>query len=737
MARTPGMKNLVPLVCGLAVATLVVVIPFTFVEAAGPVLVTRFREIPTVGSLPKDLASPEGTTRWDLTGLPRGATWTRTISADGATVVVADEATGRSANRVVYSDPAGGDAARRWVLPHTVPETGRMGSTAELVLDVRQGPVASRLRIRVATVGIGWVHLPAGPHEVVLQRAIVEGEGDSTAAGVATLIHRWIDVRAGVVAEVSGPSAGDTPARLSLASAVVADSIVTGAADLKLYVGQYDRGTFRDVLYGWDRGPGVAISALTPQAYATIGDLIAANTWDFSGNTSGVEVASTFTPVDSSETCNASRCGYTVTGGVLERRDRAFGTPDLVKYNTVRQREDRANESIVWLRAGAQKEGKTGAFGTGESRICFNTESGTTRSSVPEWRFTRQDAGGFYLQAGDSWFGGPLNCEQNFFNQTCGTPQLFDKIWGKACGTHTGKQTGEVLKGGVVTTPSGHTFNALLTRTTADYCVYTDSFCIIKVDEVRTVVYLWTAPYIGTIARIQSVQNAADLTSWTSAEETDFKFGLFPPRTLSVTGTTDSTVSLSWDPGLDTHRISRYRIYWDTDSGSASAYGFDSSSNPGQVTFNTATSATISGLTPGTPYYFTITSVSDFTDPSSSVLTTYESLLYPTQVSGDPSFVYPVEVQGTTGCVPSQEATGLAVNRSGGGIQICWNPTSDPCNHGYSILGADSPTSASNFTEIGTTDSSTTCWSGNPTQRFFLVTVRGSLGNGPWGHFNR
>jgi len=470
-----------------------------------------------------------------------------------------------------------------------------------------------------------------------------------------------------------------------------------------------------------------------------MGDLIAANTWDFSGNTTGVEVAATTTAVNSSETCNFAQCGYTVPGGQLERTDKNFGTPSLYKINDVVERVDVPSDTTLWLRGGAQNEGVSGGFGSGESRFCYITFGGVTRSPVPLWRFTHLDAGQteHYFQALDTWEGGPFNCEQNLFNQVCGASQLFDHLWSKACGTHTGKQTGEVLKGGVVTVPSGHTFNALLVRNVADFCVYGASGCgaLSKADEVRTVNYLWQVPHLGTVVRLQSAQNVADTTSFTTVAETDIHFGLFPPLSISVTGTTGASVSLSWNPGADTHRITGYKVYWDTDSGSSSGYAFNSVSNPGQVSFS-GTTATVSGLTPGVTYYFTVTSRSTFSDPSSGVVTAYESLLYPTQVSGDPTFVYPVEVQATTLCPATAEVTGVLVNTTGvpGEIQICWSPATDACLAGYQVLGADSATSDTNYFVVANTGP-TTCWTGSPTQIFYLVVARGTGANGPWGHY--
>ncbi len=258
------------------------------------------------------------------------------------------------------------------------------------------------------------------------------------------------------------------------------------------------------------------------------------------------------------------------------------------------------------------------------------------------------------------------------------------------------------------------------------------------VDEVRTVNYLWQVPKVGTVVRIQSGQNETDATSWTKVGETDIKFGLFPPLSITATAVSDTSVDLSWNPGRDTHRISGYKIYWGTDSGAAAPYAFDSTRSPGQVTF-AGTTATISGLTPGTTYYFTVTSLSDFRDPSSLVTTTYESILYPTQISGDPAFVYPVEVQArTTGgpCLPTTEVTALTVSHAPGGIQICWNPVSDSCLTGYEILGAAAPQAAANFAPIADTDLST-CWTGDPAASYFLVVARGSGGTGPWGAYGR
>jgi hypothetical protein len=292
-----------------------------------------------------------------------------------------------------------------------------------------------------------------------------------------------------------------------------------------------------------------------------------------------------------------------------------------------------------------------------------------------------------------------------------------------------------------VTTPSGHTFNAMLARNVADFCVWAGAGCTagFQVQAVRTVNYLWQVPVIGTVARLQSAINASDLTSWTGVEEGVIAYGPFPPRTIQVTATGDTTVSLSWDPGLDTHKITGYKVYWDTDSGGATPYAFNSSANPGQAAIS-GTTAVVSGLTPGTTYYFTVTSLTSFTSPSSGVTTNYETPLYPTQIAGDPNFIYPIEVPATTtggACLPTAEVANVQVSHAAGGnITICWDPVNDPCLQGYRVLGAATPQAAANYATVTDTDLGT-CWTGNPAGTYFLVVARGTGGTGPWGHYGQ
>jgi hypothetical protein len=721
----------------------------------------------TDGTTVPDAMSPEGRSLWDLTAWIVGSDVRRTMVDEGAAVRVSDGDFGPTER---WFDVRGKDAAVRWWFPERFPERLRPGARDDLLLRVA-GPFGDRYaRIRLQTVGIGWVHLPSGPREVVLQRAVLLGSEDGHLFRVGSIVHRWVDPRSGVVAEVRGPASSDGTSRLEVTSASYRIDTLSGEALMKIYVDELEEAPFQRINYGWqidnpeDPGADPLVRHVTPEQYATIGDLIAASSWDFSQNDSGTELAASAVQLDESETCNRddtnpdqSQCGYKTTEGrKLGRIDVDFDGPDLVKNNRVSEREDRATDVTLWLRGGAQNEGVDAFFGGGESRYCYDEG----RTPVPLWRFVHQDAGGWYLQPGDSWepeWADPENpgfaCEQTLFNQWCGNdpsnPFSPPILYAKACAgsdgnPHEGTQSGEVLKSGVVTLPSGHTFNALLVRTVGDFCVYSgdtcrDSFPSNKLDESRTTVYLWQVPHVGTVAQLQSEQDPPDLTSWSVLDKTDFRFGLYPPVSIVADNPTDTTLDVSWNPGNDTRRLDGYRVYWDVDSGAASAYA-NSVDVPGAAN----TSTTLSGLEPGTTYFITVTSFSTYANPSRpDNPVTYESVLFPTQVSGDPDNVYPVEVQATTtggACTPNEEVTGVTVTPDetvAGQIRVCWNLATDPCITGYRVLGASTPEAAANFSPLGDVGLET-CWTGDAADRgYFLVVGFGTGGEGPWGHFGQ
>ena len=429
-----------------------------------------------------------------------------------------------------------------------------------------------------------------------------------------------------------------------------------------------------------------------------VGSTLPADTvsWDFSGiNRTNfpdlIETASTFTPINLSETPNHAECGMNPGGAfpqrLLGREDKNHPDPANViptlnaieRVNDVTVCDDGSlcsgnpdcngigdgtckSTATIWMRGVVRFEGIDSAtLGAGESRLCHVTEGGDTRTDLPLWRFPNQDAGGYYMELGDPrWMHTPFNCEPIILAPTAANVD--------PAGGFAGQQTGEVVNEGVVALPSGHKFKSLVTRTVTEYRVFFLG-CAINVDGVRTVLYLWEVPHLGTVVRLQSDKIAQDEFVFTHLPEIDIKYGLFPPLSVTPGGVTDTTVDLSWDPGLITPHISGYRIYWDTESGGACStgledctadhpgaghcpagetccgtpgdvcdgYAFDSINDPGQVNFTTATSATISGLDPTTTYYLTVTAMSDFTDPATSVTTAYESVLYPTQLPAVPN----------------------------------------------------------------------------------------------------
>ncbi len=717
------------------------------------------RNVPVSTALPADLTSPEGKTRWQLESIAPGASAIVTIAIPDQGFVQETRRTGQAdSTRVAIS----GADAERWLLPDHDPSQMKMGSRVILAFDETRDGLADKMTAEIATVGIGWLMLPADPQEVVLQRVLVSRQrAGERAMRPEALIHRWVSPRNGVIATISGPASADGRSRLAVDSISIVEKVLTSAATLKLYADQLYRGTFVDVKYGFDKGVGTPVSSLVPDAgINNICDLVNLNTWNFSGVTTGQQTATTEVPSNASETCNAASCGYAgyPPGGalepvILERLDRNL-TGTIRRDNQVVQRENRATDVTFWLRSGAQNENVAGGFGAGETRFCFTDEVGKPKNEVPIWRMSHNDAGGWYTQAGDTWSSDPaVACQQSFNNCQCGScGGLFQTLWAKACTSSgqsfAGAQSGKIVKGGVVKLPSGHTLNAVLLRNTTEYCTYSGSGCSLLLASVRTIVYIWEAPFVGAVALLRGPQRsdftAAEITAgaetpctnFTTLDFTDISYGLLPPVSITAGATTDTTVALSWNPGNITSRIAGYKIYWDTDSGASTPYAFNSVANPGQVTF-AGTTATISGLTPGATYYVTVTSLSDFQDPSSLVTTRYESIRYPTTVSGDPNFSYPIEVAATTTggtCIPTQQVTGLTVDKSTPNIHVCWNPTADACAVGYDVLASDDATSDLNWSVVGQVGL-TTCWDGNPSQKFLLVRSRGTGGNGPWGHY--
>jgi len=633
------------------------------------------------GRLPLDLVDPEGKTDWDLSNV--------TFKGSGIAVIGAERS-----HDVTDLRP------RSWV-----------------------------------NVSTGEVRLPGATREATLQRGTVVRDD-----GPDLLVHRWIDSRLGVVAQIAGTVSADGTGRIGVESASVLDGGVDDVATMKLYVDQVERPILGALNLGYDRGEGITVAELlgNNENVVLMSDVIDLDYWDFSVNTSGiVEVAQIDVTLTAAETCNAGRCGFDL-GRKLGRQDRSDGRFN----NQVTELENRGTDVTVWLRGVAQREGSGLCFGNGESGTCYEgtDDNGNPREEVPLWRFPHQDGGDFYFQALDEWSSGAFNCEEDIWNTVClaskGCFLEGDMFRITACGDNNGTQYAQALKGGVAKLPSGHRVNTLLVRQVADFCTYVlGSGCDFLGTEVRTLVYLWQAKYLGTVALAQTdptVEGPADLVSFSELQETNINFGLFPPESIAVRAVGSDSVQIWWDPGNDTHHVKDYRVYWDTDSGASSAYAnsADFASPP----------ATITGLNPATTYYFTVTTRSDHTNPSTAVTTTLESLLYPTQVSGDPGFVYPIEVQATTtggSCTPaitevSPCASGsdcLTVDKTqDGGVQICWTPSGSSCVDAYDVMYSGIPSSA--FSAISQTGLAT-CWTGDPDVGYFTVRGRGAGGVGP------
>ena len=755
--------------------------------AAATVREARTRSVAAAAALPIDLLAPEGKSRWQLESIPPGATATVAIATAGDGFVQETRREGVASQLPLVISGADGE---RWLFPDHDPSQMKMGARVSLRFDETRDGLVDRLQAVVQTVGIGWLHLPGGPQEVVLQRVLLfRQRAGLRAMRPDALIHRWVSPREGVLAQISGPVSADGRTRLAVDSVEIVEKVLSGAADLKLYADQLYRGNFVDVKYGFDKASGtpIAVSTLVPDpGMNNICDLVNLSTWNFSGITTGQQTATTDTPSNAAETCNSASCGYAgyPPGGaleapILERLDRNL-TGTIRKDNQIVQRENRATDVTFWLRGGSQNESVSGGFGSGETRFCFTDEPGKARHEVPLWQLPHNDASGWYTQAGDAWSSTPIDkscslnlnkpcttnadcltgegtcvnaCQQNFYNCQCGScGGLFQTLYSRACvtggQTFTGRQFGKVIKGGVITLPSGHTLNALVVRNTTEFCTYTGSGCGFVASAVRTIVYYWQSPFVGSVALLRGPQRsdftAAEIsanaetpcTNFTTVDFTDISYGLLPPVSITAGTATDTSVSLSWNPGNDTHRIVSYKIYWDTDPGASTPYAFNSVTNSGQVAF-AGTTAVISGLTPGTAYYFTVTSLSDFTDPSSSAVTRYESIRYPTTIAGDPSSSYPVEVTKTTTggtCIPTQQVLGLTVDKANPNVHVCWSPTADACAVGYDVLASDNATSDVGWSVVGQVGL-TTCWDGNPSQKYLLVRARGTGGNGPWGHY--
>src|SRR5262245_15596195 len=232
---------------------------------AAPTREVKLRQVNVKAALPEELLRPEGKPRWHLEAPPL-ARATRVAITEG------------NERLTVGSSTLAGRDRSRWVLPDHDPSQMKMGSRVRLEVDEVRTEGVDPLRIDVETIGIGWAHLPSEPREVVLQRALVHRDGEPN-----ELVYRWVDPRAGVVAQVSGPASASGRDMVEITAASVVDDVLLGAADLKIYADEIELGANVELKYGWDKGAGTTVSSMVPDpGIANICDLVNLNTWNFS-----------------------------------------------------------------------------------------------------------------------------------------------------------------------------------------------------------------------------------------------------------------------------------------------------------------------------------------------------------------------------------------------------------------------------------------------------------------------
>lgn len=726
----------------------------------------RWRSVDLRGPVIEDLVHPEGKTRWELGSAVLTGNWIRTIVETDAGGLSVSETRRIPSESVVYSADA-----FDWWMPHLA--DALYGEPLIYEETVRAN--RSRVWVRTKNLGTGWVFLPSGPRQATLQRSFVKrAKGQDGSFQPDRVIYRWVDPRAGAVAEIWGRPGFDGSTIVEFEGARMIDEVIQGGLPLRIYRDEIQAANGERLMLGFDRmgtctlganscvknadctAAGddrctIPIAQVATGSPAAMSDLLAQASWDFSPNqlaNSRYEIASSQVAIGSTETCSNTQCGFAGSAN-MGREDKNFnnftepGRQDLFMTFSAIEGEDRGTDYTIWLRGGVRHEGvTTGALGESESRFCYdgNDSFGDPRPEVPLWRFPHND-GEYYMQVGDSWANNTVfGCEQSVFNHSCpNSCGVLCQLSIAGCSTEPGEgqQASVVLDEGPITLPSGHTMDALLIRQVVDFCNYLFHNCSSGdgVAQVRQAIYLWVVPNLGTVARLMSEQKETDVTTFTDLQETDIKYGLLPPRSISTSGQTDTTIDISWDPGTITHHIDGYKVYWNTASGSGSPYAFDSVNNAGQVNI-VGTTATISGLTAGTDYFITVTALFDYANPSSGVTNTYESLLYP-RTTGGSAPLPPELVAMTTGgsCIPTQEITGVTVNKDPGGVEICWTASTDPCVTGYEIYRAASPESAGNYSSSVPDTGPVTCHTYNPPDGYFLVIGNGTGGDGPWGHY--
>jgi fibronectin type 3 domain-containing protein len=181
---------------------------------------------------------------------------------------------------------------------------------------------------------------------------------------------------------------------------------------------------------------------------------------------------------------------------------------------------------------------------------------------------------------------------------------------------------------------------------------------------------------------------------------------LTPPSWLAVTAQAETSISLSWSAVSD---ASSYKIYKGASQGSVNEY----------VTLTYSTSYTVSGLSPGTGYYFCVSAI-DANAESAKSEAVYGQTSQSASNPGDGGTITP----------PPVKPEGLVVTQAASySISLSWNSSQGAAS--YNIYRANSQTGASakigSATETSYTDSSV------PEGRQFFYSIVGvnTSGNSP------
>ena len=56
---------------------------------------------------------------------------------------------------------------------------------------------------------------------------------------------------------------------------------------------------------------------------------------------------------------------------------------------------------------------------------------------------------------------------------------------------------------------------------------------------------------------------------------------------------------------------------------------------------------------------------------------------------------------------------------------------------GYEVFGTSNVTTPAGYVSLAQVGSGTTCWTGSPTESYFVVVARGTAATGPWNHYGK